>query len=188
MTLKEKVNKRHSEAISQCLEARKIGIWMTPKSIDEIRRDEIRKAKVLKTIGIAKELEYLVEIFQNAQKLYAEKGFSVKLRFDSETGLISNWTLKNRFPKRIKDDGNGLNNVDAVKTMSVQEFNSIVNLLGDGEFSSKDIINTLIGSGIGVRKLQPTLGNILQGWSGKPLIEMVNQGTRGPGVRYRKVK
>ena len=188
MTLKEKVNKRHSEAISQCLEARKIGLWMTPKSIDEIRRDEIRKAKVLKTIGIAKELESLVEIFQNAQKLYAEKGFSVKLRFDSETGLISNWTLKNRFPKRIKDDGNGLNNVAWVKTMSVQEFNSIVNLLGDGPLSSKDIQDALEKGGIGKRKLQPTLGNILKGMFGKPLIEKANGDTRGPGVRYRKVK
>ena len=187
MTLKEKVNKRHSEAISQCLEARKIGIWMTPKSIDEIRRDEIRKAKVLKTIGIAKELESLVEIFQNAQKLYAEKGFSVKLRFDSETGLISNWTLKNRFPKRIKDDGNGLNNVDAVKTMSVQEFNSILNRLDD-VFSSKDIHNELIKSNIGPRRLQPMLGLIIKGMHGESPIELVPGTYRGPGVRYRKVK
>ena len=186
MTLKEKVNKRHSEAISQCLEARKIGIWMTPKSIDEIRRDEIRKAKVLKTIGIAKELESLVEIFQNAQKLYAEKGFSVKLRFDSETGLISNWTLKNRFPKRIKDDGNGLNNVDAVKTMSVQEFNSILNRLDD-VFSSKDIHNELIKSNIGPRRQQPMLGLIIKGMNGESPIEKV-PGTDKAGTLYRKVK
>ena len=188
MTLEEKVQKRHCDAIRKCLEARENGIWMTPISIMEIRKDEVRKEKVLKIIDIAKELEPLAEIFKNAQILYAKKGFTVELRFDSETGLISKWILKNRFPKRIKDEGNCLNNVAWVKTMSVQEFNSIVNHLGDGEISSNDIKNALIGSGIGVRKLQPTLGNILKGMSGKPLIEMVNQGTRGRGVRYRKVK
>ena len=188
MTLNEKVNKRHSEAISRCLAAREQGIWMTPMSIEDIRRDEVRKEKVLETIGIAKELEHLAEIFKNAQRLYAEKGFTVELRFDSSTGLISKWILKNRFPKRIKDDGNCLNNVAWVETMSAQEFNSIVNHLGDGVFSSNDIKNSLIGSGIGVRKLQPTLGNILKGMFGKPLIEKANGDTRGPGVRYRKVK
>ena len=188
MTLNEKVNKRHSEAISRCLAAREQGIWMTPMSIEDIRRDEVRKEKVLETIGIAKELEHLAEIFKNAQRLYAEKGFTVELRFDSSTGLISKWILKNRFPKRFKDEGNGLNNVAAVKTMLVKEFNSIVNSLGDGEFSSKDIQNALNKSGIGARKLQPTLGLIIKGIFGKSPIEKLNYETRGPGVRYRKVK
>jgi hypothetical protein len=72
--------------------------------------------------------------------------------------------------------------------MSVQEFNSIVNLLGDGELSSKDIHDALAKGGIGARKLQPTLGLILKGMHGEPLIEKANEDTRGPGVRYRKVK
>jgi len=188
MTLKERVEKRYYDAIRECLEARLHGIYMTPMSKEKIRRDEIRKEKVLKTIGIAKELESLVQLFKDAQKMYADKGFSVNLIFDPETGLISKWILKNRFPKRIKNDGNGLNNVAAFKTMSVQEFNSIVDRLGDRDFSSNDIMNALIGSGIGVRKLQPTLGNILKGLYGEPLIEKANEYTRGPGVRYRKVK
>lgn len=163
------------------------------KEITEINDPIFPKPKrvgnrIKKSIALAKKLEEATQSIINAHKLYQEQGFIVELRFDSSTGLISKWILKNRFPKRIKDEGNGLNIVAAVKTMSAQEFNSIVNNLGDGEISSNDIKNALIGSGIGVRKLQPTLGYILKGMYGKPLIEMVNQGTRGPGVRYRKVK
>ena len=188
MTLEEKVRKRHSNAISKCLEARENGIFMTPRSIEDIRRDEGRKEKASKTIVIAKELESFVEIFKEAQRLYAEKGFAVELVLDGQTGLISKWILKNRFPKHLKVDSGKPKPIVAVKTLHNQEFSSILGRLGDDEFSSRDIKNALIGSGIGVRKLQPTLGYIIKGMYGKPLIEMVNQGTRGPGVRYRKVK
>jgi hypothetical protein len=188
MTLKERVEKRYYDAISKCLEARLHGIYMTPISKEEIRKDEIRKEKVSKTIGIAKELESLVQLFKNAQKLYSDKGFAVDLIIDLETGLISKWNLRNKFPKGIKVDSGRLKKVVPVQMMSVQEFNSIVDRLGDRDFSSKDIMNALIGSGIGVRKLQPTLGNILKGLYGEPLIEKANEYTRGPGVRYRKVK
>jgi hypothetical protein len=96
--------------------------------------------------------------------------------------------LRNKFPKGIKVDSGRLKKVVPVQMMSVQEFNSIVDRLGDRDFSSKDIMNALIGSGIGNRKLQPTLGNILKGLYGEPIIEKANEYTRGPGVRYRKVK
>ena len=98
------------------------------------------------------------------------------------------WKLKNKYPQRVRAGGGGVNNVATVKTMSVQEFNSIVNILGDGELSSKDIQNALNKSGIGARKLQPTLGLIIKGIFGKSPIEKLKYETRGPGVRYRKVK
>ena len=145
-------------------------------------------SRIKKSIALAKELEEATQSIINAHKLYQEKGFDVEFRICSRTGLMSKWILKNKFPKRIKDEGNGLNNVAAVKTMLVKEFNSIVNHLGDGEFSSKDIQNALNKSGIGARKLQPTLGLIIKGIFGKSPIEKLNYETRGPGVRYRKVK
>ena len=188
MTLEEKVRKRHSNAISKCLEARENGIFMTPRSIEDIRRDEVRKEKASKTIVIAKELEFLVEKFKDAQRLYAEKGFAVELLLDRETGLISKWILKNRFPKHMKVDSGKSKPIVAVKTLHYQEFISILVRLEDHEFSSRDIMNALIGSGIGVRKLQPTLGLILKGMHGKSPIEKVPGVEKGPGVRYRKVK
>lgn len=141
-----------------------------------------------KIIVLAKQLEEANQSIINAHKLYQEKGFDVEIRICRDTGMILKWNLKGKYPNYINVDGSVSKNVPTEKTMSVQEFNSIVNHLGDGVFSSNDIKNSLIGSGIGVRKLQPTLGNIIKGMYGKPLIEMVNQGTRGPGVRYRKVK
>ena len=74
------------------------------------------------------------------------------------------------------------------KTMTMQEFNSIVHRFGNEEFGSKHIQNALIGSGIGLRKLQPTLGLILKGMYGESPIEKVPGVDKGPGVRYRKVK
>ena len=151
-------------------------------------KPERQDHRIKKSIALAKELEEATQSIINAHKLYQEKGFDVEIRICSRTGLMSKWILKNKFPKRIKDEGNGLNNVAAVKTMLVKEFNSIVNHLGDGEFSSKDIQNALNKSGIGARKLQPTLGLIIKGIFGKSPIEKLNYETRGPGVRYRKVK
>ena len=188
MTIEEKVQKRWSEIISECLEARLHGIYMTPISIREIRKDEVIKAKAAKTIVIAKELESFVEIFKDAQRLYAEKGFAVELVLDGQTGLISKWILKNRFPKHLKVDSGRLKKLPPEKTMTMQEFNSIVDRFGNEEFGSKHIQNALIGSGIGLRKLQPTLGLILKGMYGESPIEKVPGVDKGPGVRYRKVK
>ena len=146
-----------------------------------------RKDHALK---LAKELESFTENILAAQKSYIEKGFEVTIEVSPETGLVTKWKLANKYPKRIRVGGDAVNNIDiqADKTMSVEEFNSIVNLLGDGELSSKDIHEALKQGKIGKRKLQPTLGNILNGMFGKALIEKANDVTRGPGVRYRKVK
>ncbi len=81
-------------------------------------KPERQDHRINKSIAVAKELEEATQSIINAHKLYQEQGFIVELRFDSSTGLISKWILKNRFPKRIKDEGNGLNNVAAVKTVS----------------------------------------------------------------------
>ena len=144
-----------------------------------------RKDQALK---LAKELESFTESIISAKKAYIDKGFEVIIETSPETGLVTKWKLKNKYPKRIRVGGNAVNNIQADKTLSVQEFNSIVNLLGDGALSSKDIQDALEKGGVGKRKLQPTLGNILKGMFGKPLIEKANADTRGPGVRYRKVK
>ena len=172
----------------------------TEMSEEEIRlkiqeyQDELRKRKKLKTnrkdhaVKLANELSSVTETVFEAQKAYAEKGFEVIIETSSETGLITKWKLKNKYPQRVRAAGGGVNNVAAVKTMSVQEFNSIVSRLGDGKLSSKDIMNALIGSGIGIRKLQPTLGLILRGMHGEPAIKKVAGTDKGPGVRYIKVQ
>jgi hypothetical protein len=139
-------------------------------------------------VKLANELSSFTENIFAAQKAYIDKGFEVTIETSPETGLVTKWKLKNKYPKRIRVGGGGINKVAANKAMSVQEFNSIVNLLGDGELSSKDIQDALTKGGIGARKLQPTLGLILKGMYGEPLIEKANEDTRGPGVRYRKVK
>ena len=168
-------------------------------SEEEMRRkiqeykDELRKRKKLKinrkdqAVKLANELSSVTESVFAAQRAYAEKGFEVIVEISEETGLVTKWKLKNKYPKRNRVSG-GIKNAAAPKTMSVQEFNSIVDRLGDGELSSKDITNALIGSGIGVRKLQPTLGLILKGMHGVSRIEKVPGTDKGPGVRYRKVK
>ena len=149
----------------------------------------IKPNKVEKAKEAAVKLSAFTDGIYAAQKAYEDLGFAVELETSLETGLVTKWKLKNKYPKRIVVGGGGVNNsVPADKTMSVQEFNSIVNHLGDGEFSSKDIQNALNKSGIGARKLQPTLGLIIKGIFGKSPIEKLNYETRGPGVRYRKVK
>ena len=149
----------------------------------------IKPNKVEKAKEAAVKLSAFTDGIYAAQKAYEDLGFAVELETSSETGLITKWKLKNKYPKRIVVGGGvGNSRVQNDKTMSVQEFNSIVNLLGDGELSSKDIQDALTKGGIGARKLQPTLGLILKGMYGEPLIEKANEDTRGPGVRYRKVK
>ena len=157
-------------------------------------QDAIRNRKKLKTnrkdqaVKLANELSSVTETVFAAQRAYAEKGFEVIIETSSETGLITKWKLKNKYPQRVRAAGRGVNNVAPVKTMSVQEFNSIVDRFGNEEFGSKHIQNALIGSGIGLRKLQPTLGLILKGMYGESPIEKVPGVDKGPGVRYRKVQ
>lgn len=153
------------------------------KKLKSIKPNKVEKAK-----EAALKLSAFTDSIYAAQKAYEELGFAVELETSSETGLITKWKLKNKYPQRVRAGGGGVNNVAAVKTMSVQEFNSIVNRLGDGELSSKDIQDALKDSGIGARKLQPTLGLILKGMHGESPIEKIPGVDKGPGVRYRKVK
>ena len=134
-----------------------------------------KNAKAEKARLTAEELKPFTDNIVAAKEEYESKGFNVSIT-TNKNGLVTKWALK-----RTKG-------ADAEKTMSVDEFRKVIVRLGDKEFSSKDILNALIGSGIGARKLQPTLGNILKGLYGEPLIEKANEDTRGPGVRYRKVK
>ena len=148
----------------------------------------IKPNKVEKAKDAAVKLSSHTDSIYAAQKAYEELGFAVELETSSETGLVTKWKLKNKYPKRIVVGGGGVNNsVPADKTMSVQEFNSILNRLDD-VFSSKDIHNELIKSNIGPRRLQPMLGLIIKGMHGESPIELVPGIYRGPGVRYRKVK
>ena len=148
----------------------------------------IKPNKVEKAKEAAVKLSSHTDSIYAAQKAYEELGFAVELETSSETGLVTKWKLKNKYPKRIVVGGAGVNNsVPADKTMSVKEFDSIVNILGDGELSSKDIQDALKKSGIGARKLQPTLGNILRGMHGDMGVQKVAGTDKGPGVRYIKV-
>ena len=144
-----------------------------------------RKEHALK---LANELSSFTENILAAQKAYFEKGFEVTIETSKETGLVIKWKLKNKYPKRNRVVGGDIINVQSDPPLKVQEFNSIVNLLPDVEFGSKEIQEALEKGEIGKRKLQPTLGNILNGMFGKSLVERVNKDSRGPGVRYRKVK
>ena len=135
--------------------------------------------RIKTSIALAKQLEETTQSIINAHKLYREKGFDVEIRICHDTGLISKWSLRSKYPMRPK--------TAAAKIMTRQEFYDILNRLDD-VFSSRDIQNALIATNIGPRRLQPTLGFIIKGIFGKPQIEMVNQGIRGPSVRYRKVK
>ncbi len=168
---------------------------MSPENINdklkEILEDELvirdppfplpptRKERINKSIELAKELDDVTKSVIKAQKLYAEKGFNVEIKVCRKTGLITRWKLKNKYQTNTK-----LNNE---KLMTCQEFESIFNKLDD-VFSSRDISNALIGSGIGPRRLQPTLGDIVQGNHPGPLVEKTPGAEKGPGVRYRKVK
>jgi hypothetical protein len=139
-------------------------------------------------VKLANELSSFTENILAAQKAYLEKGFEVTIETSQETGLVTKWKLKNKYPKRNRVVGGDINNVQSDPPLKVEEFNRIVNLLPDVEFGSKNIQEALEKGGIGKRKLQPTLGNILNGMFGKSLVERVNKDSRGPGVRYRKVK
>jgi hypothetical protein len=136
-------------------------------------------SRIKESIDLAKQLDEATQSIINACKLYREKGFDVEMRICRDTGLISKWNLKSKYLMRP--------GVVSIKTMHYEEFRTVLNRLSD-VFSSKDINNAFLESNIGPRKLQPTLGSIIKGMFGKPLIEMVNQEARGPGVRYRKVK
>lgn len=136
-------------------------------------------SRIKKSIALAKQLEEATQSIINAHKLYQEKGFDVEIRICPDTGLLSKWSLRSKYPMRLK--------VAAEQSMTRQEFYNILNRLDD-VFSNRDIHKALLESNIGPRKLQPTLGFIIKGIFGKPQIEMVNQGIRGPSVRYRKVK
>lgn len=138
-----------------------------------------RKERIKKSIESAKELDDVTKSVIKAQKLYAAKGFNVEIKICRKTGLVLQWKLKNKYQTKTK-----MNNE---KLMTCQEFESIFNNLDD-VFSSRDIINALIGSGIGPRRLQPTLGDIVQGNHPGPLVEKTPGAEKGPGVRYRKVK
>ena len=136
-------------------------------------------SRIKKSIALAKQLKEATQSIINAHKLYQEKGFDVEIRICPDTGLLSKWSLRSKYPMRLK--------VAAEQSMTRQEFYNILNRLDD-VFSNRDIHKALLESNIGPRKLQPTLGFIIKGMFGKPQIEMVNKGIRGPGVRYRKVK
>ena len=130
-------------------------------------------------IALAKQLEAANKSIIDAQNLYEEKGFRVELTICAETGMILKWNLKSKFPMRPR--------VIPIKMMHYEEFRTIINRLSD-VFSSKDINNALLESNIGPRRLQPTLGYIIKGMFGKPLIEKIPGINVGPGVRYRKVQ
>ena len=122
----------------------------------------------------AEELKPFTDNIVAAKEAYDSKGFNVSIT-TNKNGLVTKWALK-----RTKG-------ADAEKTMSVDEFRKVIVRLGDKEFSSKDILNALIGSGIGARKLQPTLGNILKGMFGDMGVQKVAGTDKGPSVRYIKV-
>ena len=90
----------------------------------------------------------------------------------------------NRRPK--KQGSGGTRSEASVKQMKPDEFRQILSRLPD-QFSSKDVLNALIGSGIGVRKLQPAFGMILKQTYGDFKVEKVPGVDKGPSVRYRKV-
>ncbi len=123
---------------------------------------------------LAEELQEFTNNIVSAKDAYVSKGLTVEIK-TNKYGLVTKWVLKRN------------QNASAVRTMTVDEFNSILGRLSDTNIKSSDIQNALIGSGIGARKLQPTLGNILRGMNGPSPIEKV-PGTDKAGTRYRKVK
>jgi hypothetical protein len=123
----------------------------------------------------AEELKPFTDNIIAAKEAYNSKGFNVSIT-TNKNGLVTKWALK-----RTKG-------ADAEKTLGYDEFTKVLGLLGNGEFSSKDINMALTNSDIGPRKLQPTLGLILRGVNAPSPIEKVPGTNKGPGVRYRKVK
>ena len=146
---------------------------------------EAAKKQKVDVAAIAQSLNPATQSVLDAQKAYEEKGFFVKIEIDDKTQLIRKWRLMNRRPK--KQGTGGSRSEASVKQMKPDEFRQILSRLPD-QFSSKDVLNALIGSGIGVRKLQPAFGNIIKGMYGDLGVEKVPGMDKGPGVRYRKVK
>ena len=122
----------------------------------------------------AEELKPFTDNIVAAKEAYDSKGFNVSIT-TNKNGLVTKWALK-----RTKG-------ADAEKTLGYDEFTKVLALLGNGEFSSKDINKALTNSDIGPRKLQPTLGLILRGVNAPSPIEKV-PGTDKAGTLYRKVK
>ena len=123
---------------------------------------------------IAEELKPFNDNINAAKIAYESKGFIVDIK-TSKKGLISKWSLKRG------------NTVEAEKGMSPQEFQSIFSKLNDNQFSAKDIKKALNASGIGARKLQPTLGLALN--NKNPLCHFAKvDGTDKGGTLYYKVK
>ena len=122
----------------------------------------------------AEELKPFTDNIIAAKEAYDSKGFNVSIT-TNKNGLVTKWALK-----RTKG-------ADAEKTLGYDEFTKVLALLGNGEFSSKDINKALTNSDIGPRKLQPTLGLILRGVNAPSPIEKV-PGTDKAGTLYRKVK
>jgi len=133
-----------------------------------------RVKKVDEGKKLAEELQEFTNTIHAAKDAYVSKGFNVEIK-TNKNGLVTKWSLKRS------------NTIGGVKTLRYEEFTSILGRLGDSEFGSKQIMNALIGSGIGARKLQPTLGLILRGSNGPSPIEKV-PGTDKAGTLYRKVK
>jgi len=145
---------------------------------------DVRKQRT-DVIAIAQTLAPATQSVLDAVKAYEEKGFFVDIETDEKTGLIRKWKLKNRRPK-IQKIGGATRNQSSIKQMKPNEFQQILSRLPD-EFGAKDIMNALIGSGIGERKIQPTFGNIIKGMFGEMGVEKVPGMDQGPSVRYRKV-
>ena len=133
-----------------------------------------RVKKVDEGKKLAEELKEFTNSVFAAKDAYIAKGFNVEIK-TNKNGLVTKWSLKRG--KSTSEE----------RTMTVEEFKKVLNRLGDEEFGSKQIKNALIAMELFNRKLQPTLGLALKGTYGK-LIERANDETRGPGVRYRKVK
>ena len=161
---------------------------------EEQRRitDEIRKAKSeakkqkIDVVAIALTLTSVTQSVLDAKTAYEEKGFFVEIETDAKTGLIRKWKLKNRRPK-TQSVGGVVTSTPKAKNLSPDDLKIILPELPD-MFKASDIQEALIRSGIGERKLQPGLGQILSGEFGKKVIEKVPGTDKGPGVRYRKVK
>jgi hypothetical protein len=150
------------------------------REIQRILKDVIRNtpgagnAKAENARLLAEELKPFNDSIEAAKTAYESKGFIVEIKI-SKKGLISKWSLKRG------------NTVEAEKGMSPQEFQSIFSKLNDNQFSAKDIKKALIASGIGARKLQPTLGIALN--NKNPLCHFAKvEGTDKGGTLYYKVK
>lgn len=133
-----------------------------------------RNGKAEKARVTAEELKPFTDNIFAAKSEYESKGFIVEIK-TNKNGLVTKWALK-----RTKG-------ADGEKTLGYDEFTKVLGLLGNGEFSSKDINKALTNSDIGPRKLQPTLGLILRGVNAPSPIEKV-PGTDKAGTLYRKVK